>query len=226
MSRKRVVSRAQFRFFVNALARLQQGQPVDVDLTKEELFEALQDVDYDSLPERSSKAAPKRPAKPTPGGKYIALQETIEKARERATAPLPPICTHDKARIIHLDDYLDRHPQHPLNRDPAVRKAVNGGLMVQVEPDDLPHWLLRTKTAVKAVLQADPRFDRSRLWSLTEVQVFLASFGTSVKTMDEAARQMAWCPACAGDVPKEETLLMRRWPQKVELPHELQGAVD
>jgi hypothetical protein len=206
--RKKVVSRAQYRYFTVALERLQEGKPVGLDMTEEELFAALQGVDYDSLPERAGKAAPKRQAQPTPRGKFITLQETIEKARAQVTPPLPPVCTHDEALIIALDDYLDQHPKHPLNADAKVRKAVTGGLLVQVEPGELPHMLLRTKPGVKAVLKADPRFECSRLWSMMEAQGFLAAFGVSVKSLEDSARAMAHCPTCAG--PREESLHMQR----------------
>jgi hypothetical protein len=165
--RKQVVSKAQFKFFKDALRRIEAGGESPIkDMTADELRAALQGVDYDSLLERAGKAAPKRQAQPTPRGQFIALQETIAKARATVTPPLPPMCTHDEARIIALDDYLDRYPKHPLNADAKIRKAVTGGLLVQVERGELPHLLLRTKSGVRAVLKADPRFDCSRLWSI------------------------------------------------------------
>jgi hypothetical protein len=234
MKPRKAVSKAQYRLFSGALKRIQRGETPGVDMTEDELFAALQNVDFEKLPERAGQAAPTRRTQPSPKLKPqdltpYELERAVMAASLRAQPqpePSPPTCPHENARIIDLDAYLDAHPKNPINRDAVARKAVKGGLMVQVEPDDLPHWLLRSKIAVKAVLKADPGFDRSHLWSLMEAQVFLAALGTSVKTLEEAAREMAHCPACAKGVPREEQLLMKRWPQPGVLPAELRSATD
>jgi hypothetical protein len=210
---KRVVSKAQHRFFSDALRRIEAGGESPIkDMTADDLRFALDGVDYAVLPERAGGRSVKR------------VQSKPQPRPQLAPQPSPPACTHENARIIDLDGYLDKHPQHPLNRDPAVRRAITGGLMVQVDPEDLPHLLLRNKLAVKAALKADPRFDRSQVWSYMEAQAFLAALATSVKTLDEAAREMAYCSACAKGVPREEQLLMRRWPQRAVLTPELRDA--
>jgi hypothetical protein len=222
--RKKVVSRAQYRFFRDALRRIEAGGESPIkDMTLAEICFALDGVDYDSLPERAGQAA--RKPRPQPKRQFVSTPELVRATFEAPlrAQPLPPTCTHEHARIIDLDAYLDKHPKHAINRDPALHKAVKGGVMFQVEPDDLPHCLLRSKLAVKAVLKADPGFDRSRLWSLMEAKAFLAALGTTVRTLEEAAREMAYCPACAQGVSREEQLLARRWPQRAELPPELRG---
>jgi hypothetical protein len=136
MQVKKVVSKAQHRFFMLALSRIHHGAPPGVDMTEEELLTALDGVDYDSLPERAGQAAPKakRQAKPKapatpmptpalpPPGELPPWMEpppealpdgVLSLAAYRAQHPekvTPPADNGELARVLSFDGYLQWHP--------------------------------------------------------------------------------------------------------------------
>jgi hypothetical protein len=58
MERRKVVSKAQHRYFSNALRRIEVGGESPIkDMTADDLRFALDGVDYDALPERAGQAA-------------------------------------------------------------------------------------------------------------------------------------------------------------------------
>jgi hypothetical protein len=134
-NRKKVVSKAQYRFFRDAIRRIEAGgESMVKDMTLPELIYAIEDVDFDALPERSGKPArkPRRQAlatpmptpapTPPPSGELPPWAEPIPEAPPegvisiysyRARHPekmLPAVDQGEDAHILSFDGHLQRFP--------------------------------------------------------------------------------------------------------------------
>jgi hypothetical protein len=118
---KKVVSKAQYRFFRDALRCVEAGgKSLIKDMTPDELRFALVGVDYNALPERVGQAAgkprpqpqlqaPARPAPPPPPPPDGVLSLDAYRARHPEKAS-PPADEGEPARILSFEGYLRRHP--------------------------------------------------------------------------------------------------------------------
>jgi hypothetical protein len=99
-NRKKVVSKAQYRFFRDAIRRIEAGgESMVKDMTLPELMYAIEDVDFDSLPERSGQAAPKAKSK--------------SKRQVKSKAPATPTPTPAQPPLDEQPPWMEPIPEAP-----------------------------------------------------------------------------------------------------------------